>query len=224
MILQEKHREFAVKSFAKFLTRTQVVDAFIQEFADDLPKPPPITHLTQDYQNNQTIVDELDKKSYINDHYDRYYRKYVSTYGNDAKTKFNQDSQKILIQIEKDYAKKCEESQYKKQQRYTVIHEEKVDQHNKVIKKDISNQLRVYNITHTQFPKKYRELFNKTRKEHITNLLINDPENPDNITQELETLYGFIKHRVFQQENLTDTTRNLDLAHKILKTIADRKQ
>ena len=37
---QEKHKQFAVKCYARFLTRTEVVEAFLEEFADDLPPPP----------------------------------------------------------------------------------------------------------------------------------------------------------------------------------------
>ena len=40
MKLTEKHREFAVKCFAKFMTRTETTNAFMQEFAHDLPPPP----------------------------------------------------------------------------------------------------------------------------------------------------------------------------------------
>ena len=43
MIGQEHHRHFAVKCFAQFMTRTQVVKAFMEEFQDKLPRP---THRT----------------------------------------------------------------------------------------------------------------------------------------------------------------------------------
>ena len=34
MKLEEKHRQFAVKCFAQFMTRTEVTDAFLEEFSD----------------------------------------------------------------------------------------------------------------------------------------------------------------------------------------------
>ena len=39
MILQEQHKQFAVKCFAQFMTRAQVDNAFIEELQDELPKP-----------------------------------------------------------------------------------------------------------------------------------------------------------------------------------------
>ena len=39
MIGQEHHRHIAVKCFAQFMTRTQVVKVFMEEFQDELPKP-----------------------------------------------------------------------------------------------------------------------------------------------------------------------------------------
>ena len=41
MKLQEHHKEFAVKCFAKYMQRSDVADAFMLEFEHDLPKPPP---------------------------------------------------------------------------------------------------------------------------------------------------------------------------------------
>ena len=40
MKLNEQHKEFAVKCFARFMTRTEVVKAFLKEFENDLPPPP----------------------------------------------------------------------------------------------------------------------------------------------------------------------------------------
>ena len=37
MKLEEKHKEFVVKCFARFMTLTNIVDAFLEEFEDDLP-------------------------------------------------------------------------------------------------------------------------------------------------------------------------------------------
>ena len=48
MKLDEKHKQFAVKCFARFMTRTKVVEAFLEEFADDLPPPPEYEAVTQE--------------------------------------------------------------------------------------------------------------------------------------------------------------------------------
>ena len=39
MQLNENHREFTLKCFAKYMTFREVVDTFIREFKDDLPQP-----------------------------------------------------------------------------------------------------------------------------------------------------------------------------------------
>ena len=41
MKLQEKHNEFAVKCFARFMKPSQVAEALIGEFSQDIPKPKP---------------------------------------------------------------------------------------------------------------------------------------------------------------------------------------
>ena len=40
-----------------------------------------------------------------------------------------------------------------------------------------------------------------------------------NIAQELETLYGYQKQRIFQAEDPEEATKHLTLAHQILKTL-----
>ena len=65
MKLQEKHKEFAVKCFARFMTRSEVVDAFIEEFSDDLPQPSTLTEHTLAYKWDiyfeSLSAEELDK-------------------------------------------------------------------------------------------------------------------------------------------------------------------
>ena len=39
MKLEEKHKEFVVKCFARFMTLTEILGAFMEEFEDDLPPP-----------------------------------------------------------------------------------------------------------------------------------------------------------------------------------------
>ena len=37
MKLEEKHKEFVVKCFARFMKLTSIVDVFLEEFEDELP-------------------------------------------------------------------------------------------------------------------------------------------------------------------------------------------
>ena len=135
MKLQEKHKEFAGTCYARFMNRTEVVEAFIEEFADDLPKPPPVP-----------------------------------------------------------------EFPYK-------------------VKRSLSNQLRRFNITHRQFPDKYRTLFDQTRMEYFSSYRSESLENTDDVALELETLYGYVKQRIFNEENPKEIMNHVNLAHKILRTI-----
>ena len=54
MKLNEQHKEFAVKCFARFMTRTEVVKAFLKEFENDLP--PQMKHINLAHQILKTLV------------------------------------------------------------------------------------------------------------------------------------------------------------------------
>ena len=43
--------------------------------------------------------------------------------------------------------------------------------------------------------------------------------NIDNALIELETIYGYVKQNIFQQNKSNDVVRNANIAHHILKTI-----
>ena len=57
MIFEERHKEFAVKCFARFMTISAIVDAFKEEFHDDIPKPAPV----QQNQNLEQYHQEIEK-------------------------------------------------------------------------------------------------------------------------------------------------------------------
>ena len=66
MILKEKHKEFAVKSYANFMQPSDIIDAFMQQFHDDIPKPPqmqqnqdPEEYNYQEEQHRKSIREEL---------------------------------------------------------------------------------------------------------------------------------------------------------------------
>ena len=152
MNLEDKHKEFAVVCFARFMNIAATVDAFREEFQNDIPKPAPLQQ--------------------------------------------NQDIEQYHLQVE---------------------------QHKRSTREKIYQQLRRYNVTHPQFPQKYRELFHQARKEYFTCYLLEELQNDNTINKELETIYGFIKTRLFQNINSEQTISNAKLAHSLLKTIASYK-
>ncbi len=152
MNLEDKHKEFAVVCFARFMNIAATVDAFREEFQNDIPKPAPLQQ--------------------------------------------NQDIEQYHLQVE---------------------------QHKRSTREKIYQQLRRYNVTHPQFPQKYRELFHQTRKEYLTCYLLEELQSDNTINNELETIYGFIKTRLFQNINSEQTISNAKLAHSLLKTIASYK-
>ena len=226
MKFEEKHKQFAVKCFAKFMTRTEVTDAFLEEFADDLPQPPPMQqlpklHQNQEQQNNdQCTEDQFNKEEYFAVSFDELKEKYVHLYGNEAYIKYNQDLPKLQEQVEIEYAQLIEQDYDKLHTQYLKEYQNQVDKHERDIRIEISNQLRRFNITHPKFSQKYRELFNQTRNEYFARYRNESLKNDDNVTIELETLYGYIKQQIFEVSDEKDATTNVRLAHNILKTIA----
>ena len=220
MQLQEKHKEFAVISFAQFMTRKEVTIAFIEEFVDDLPKPPTFPETTSGLKQNTNIEDEIDRDRYIKRKIDHYLMNYRHTYGDNATMKFEEDKPKIIEQIKKQYAQEIENQHNAELNKLLEEHSVKVELYYKDIKAKLSDQLKRYNITHREFPQKYRELFNKTRNEYLINYRNQAQQNDNNVVHELETLYGFVKEHVFQSRDPKYATANIRLAHTILKTIA----
>ena len=225
MKFEEKHKQFAVKCFAKFMTRTEVTDAFLEEFADDLPQPSPmqqlpILHENQEQYNNDQGIDQLDKDEYFAVSLEELEEKYEYLYGNEADSKFNQDLPKLREQVEIEYAQIIELKQNELHTQYLIEYQNQVDEHERDIRIEISSQIRRLNITHPQFPQKYRELFNQTRNEYFARYRNENLKDDDNVTIELETLYGYIKQQIFEVSDKKDATINVRLAHNILKTIA----
>ena len=91
--------------------------------------------------------------------------------------------------------------------------------HKKELQKKLFNRFRRLHIDHPQFPNKYRALFLQTRDEHCANYRAQDLSNSENLTRELEILYGYQKHLIFELTNPQDTMKHMSLAHQILKTI-----
>ncbi len=226
MKFEEKHKQFAVKSFAQFMTRTEVTDAFLEEFADDLPQPPPMQQLPklhenqEQHNNDQGIEDQLDKDEYFAVSFERLREKYEYLYGNEADSKYNQDLPKLREQLEVEYAQQIEQKQNEFHTQHLREYQNLVDEHERNIRIGISSQIRRLNITHPQFPQKYRELFNQARNEYLARYRNENLKDDDKVTIELETLYGYIKQQIFEVSAKKDATTNVRLAHNILKTIA----
>ena len=88
------------------------------------------------------------------------------------------------------------------------------------LKTNLSTRLCRLNITHNQFPVKYRQLFTQTRNEYFEYYRGEKSNVDDKIVMELETLYGYVKDTVFHEQNPKELIKHLNLAHNILKTIA----
>ena len=209
MNFEDKHKEFAVKCFAQYMKRADVVKAFMEEFLYDIA-----VACTKAYTEKVPIkaVEDLMKEiiiDVINN----------STYDMLERISMLQSELETLIEM-------AQEGQNNVTQRHITEHQqlinltEHVQTYTKEQKNSLSTRLRRLDITHNQFPAKYRELFTKTRNEYFEYYRGDKSNVDDKIVMELETLYGYVKDTVFHEQNPTDLIKHLNLAHNILKTIA----
>ncbi len=77
----------------------------------------------------------------------------------------------------------------------------------------------IINITHPRFPNKYRDLFNQTREQHFNKYRGENLGTSENIRKELETLHGYVKQAIFQEQDPKEAMKHINLAHQILKTL-----
>lgn len=199
MQLEEKHKEFAVKCYARFMKPAELIDAFMEEFVPDIAT----AYLeTSKSETPQALVEEL-----------------ITETAHETQHEFTLRSalQKVdMFQIDKDR----EFDNASEEQRDRIKATEKIREYLVKLKSNLSDRLRRLNITHRQFPEKYRDLFNQTRNQYFTSYRTENLQNPDNIILELETLYGYVKQRVFQEASPKEAMKHMTLAHNILKTIA----
>ena len=71
------------------------------------------------------------------------------------------------------------------------------------------------NITHSQFPEKYRRLFYQEREKYLANYRGTSLHLHDNVTRELEALYGLTRQLAHEQRE----AKYITLAFQILKSI-----
>ena len=220
MRLEEKHKEFAVICFARFMTRTEVIDAFIEEFANDLPESPSMPEFPYDeerYANDDSIEAKLAKDQFITDNLRDYGERYGKAYPNVSSEKFDADLEQIRAEIEQSYKPKNDFAEDKRKHR--ANYQKKVRKHREKVKHNLSNQLRRLNITHPQFPNKYRALFEASREQYFNDYRSENLGVAENVLTELETLHGYVKHRIFAEKDPKAAMKYLNLSHQILKTI-----
>ncbi|MDE0636822.1 MAG: hypothetical protein OXI43_13375 [Candidatus Poribacteria bacterium] len=198
MKLEERHKEFAVRCYARFMKRAEVTNAFMEEFATDIAN----AYLeTSKSETPQALVEELMTEAAQEIPKDAAYRTAMRKLEmlKSASNKFDNASE---------------------EQRDRIIASQMVREYLIKLKANLSDRLRRLNITHRQFPEKYRDLFNQTRKEYFVSYRTENLQNSDNVILELETLYGYVKQRIFQEVNPKEAMKHVNLAHNILKTIA----
>lgn len=221
MKLNEQHKEFAVKCFARFMTRSEVVKAFLKEFENDLPPPPEFEEFSREeydefYEQEDTEKEKRIRKEHIAQELRKHEKHYAVIHGTDANTKFEEDREKLWEEIQQ----ALYESEFLAAKRnYYEDCEGMREDHWEELKRDISNQLRRFNITHPRFPNKYRDLFNRTREQHFNKYRGENLGTSENIRKELETLHGYVKQAIFQEQDPKEAMKHINLAHQILKTL-----
>ena len=211
MRLKEKHKQFVVKSFACFMKLTDIVDAFIKEFEDELPNPeiPEIPTIDQIMAEPLDDSELRSKSEFIAMYVKENLKAFDEKYGKETDEKLNESA---LAAFNEQRADKY--MNYFKRQ---FIQERAA--HEKQLRQDLFNQFRRLDITHRQFPEKYRDLFNQTREQYCANYRVPDLTSPESLARELETLYGYQKQRIFQVDSQDEITKHIALAHQILKTL-----
>ncbi len=204
MIFQEHHKTYVVTCFAKFMTRNEVVIAFMNEFPDDLPKSP------SENNENLTVDEQAKIDKHINAELDQYKALYFEMDHNLGIQKFKKDLPELTEQIVKKY----------QEPRNKEIDE----QHKRNVKREISNQIRRYNIDHSDFPKKYKELFDQTRKEYVTHLLNIGKEKGDFFKQELQKMMVITEKRLCAEKDPNRIIAIIKLKLQLLNTFAKQEQ
>lgn len=224
MKLQEKHKEFAVRRYAKYMKTNDVVQALIEEFPNELPQPPPPPKLLEYEKEIEGIDYQYNRDEYVAKEMVVMEQRYINTYDNEAQVKFEQDYSRLLEDLQKDFDLFWRKEREKSLDELLYKHRSKEKDFYKELSSELSNQLRRLNITHTQFPEKYRKLFNETRAEFFNSQCNENLPDNENIIDELETIYAYVKNLIFQEEIPAEAIKQVNMAHNLLKTIASQKQ
>ena len=186
MQMQDKHKEFAVKCFAKYMQLNEVTDAFIQQFQHDLPQPPEPPEAPNFAKDITGIDCQFNQDEYIAKNLGIVEQRYIKTYGNQAQKKLEEDHQRLIEDLKKDFKQQWTNDREKEYDRQLNLHRIELKDHGRKLKSELSNQLRRFNITHTQFPEKYRQLFEQTRAEFFQIQHNDNLPNNEDIRVELE--------------------------------------
>ena len=225
MKLEEKHKEFVVRHFACFTKLANIVDAFMEEFENELPtlereEIPTLEEMIAEELSNADLPDEdwseeePNFKSYfINKFIKKHKEEFREKHGDEADKILNEEA---LKEFEQDLRERCINSHWELSLPPT---DEDIISHKKQLRENLFNRFRRLHIDHPQFPNKYRALFHQTWDEHCANYRTPNLNISDNLTRELEILYGYQKHLIFQLENPKESMKHISLAHQILKTI-----
>jgi len=187
MRLKEKHKEFVVQGYARFMTRSQIVDAFLEEFNDEIYQLCTTHNASGNIKAASKRIEERFEKQGIpanKAQLDAYIHSFcIGKIG--------------MIEVDRNFREEIRIKQ-------------------NLAKAQLSANFRRLNITHPQFPEKYRALFNQTREEYLANYRSASLSIPENVILQLETLYELTKELAFEKRDL----KYIAQATQLLKTIA----
>ena len=117
----------------------------------------------------------------------------------------------------------------------SIHHEVQVDQnpdeyhhqmnkHLQDFREKLRHQLRRYDISHQEFPNKYRKLFDETRQKYVQSYVMESMQNSDSIVNELTALYGYVRQCIFGMTPSEKTIKNVQIAQKLLDSISAHKE
>ncbi len=198
MKLQEEHKEFVVKGYACFMKPGEILENFMIVFAPHIAAAFLEAHADQlEKEAAEEILRE--KEHFTEQHFIKNYDPNV---------------------YQRDLYKTITTKKGVQQRRQVFVNWEmiiaQINRYNKMFRGKCANNFRRLNITHPQFPEKYRTLFNEAREQYLASYRTAKLSLPGNLILELEFLYGVTKELVIENRDLKYITQ----AAQILKTIA----
>jgi len=198
MKLQEEHKEFVVKGYACFMKPSVILENFMIVFAPNIAEA--FLEERTDELQKEVIEEILRKKEHFTEKH----------YLNGIHPNIYQRDLYKIITTKKGI----------QQRRPVFVSWEiiiaRINRYNEMLRGKCANNFRRLNITHPQFPQKYRTLFNQARQEYLASYRTASLSLPENLILELEFLYGLTKELAIEERDLKYITQ----ATQILKTIA----
>ena len=143
MKLKEKHKQFVVISYARFMKLTDIIDAFIEEFEDELPplgipETPNIDQIMAEPLNDS----ELSSRSeFIAEYLKKHLKAFDKKYGKDADDKLNESA---LAAFDTYRAARYTRN-------YKFHYTKEYADHKRQLRQELFNQFRRLDIKHRQF-------------------------------------------------------------------------